>query len=100
VRTVGARIRDTRLAKGMTQRQLGERAGVGVPYISGIETGKERAGETVLQRIALALDIDPDELAVAAGRIPAYLMDPIMRHPGEAVATLRSFARTAEGWRP
>ena len=39
-KTIGAQIRKMRKAKGMTQEQLAEKAGVGITHISHIETGR------------------------------------------------------------
>ena len=37
---IGQRVRERRLANGLTQRELGELAGVGVRLVSDLERGK------------------------------------------------------------
>ena len=39
-KTIGTQIKRMRKARGMTQEQLAEKAGVGVTHISHIETGR------------------------------------------------------------
>jgi transcriptional regulator with XRE-family HTH domain len=86
-------IRSGRAAKGLGQRELAEACGVGFPYISKIENGREFPSDDLLVRIAEVLDLDPDELLVVAGRVPQPLMDVLSDHPAEAVKALRDFAQ-------
>lgn len=46
----------------MTQQQLTEKAGISVPYLSQIETGKRNASTNVLVAIASVLQVDVDDL--------------------------------------
>lgn len=65
----GARIRERRLAKGLTQGQLGgEELSAG--YISMIEGGHRRLPDDYLEVIASRLDMDPSELITG---VPAGL---------------------------
>ena len=43
-------------------RQLAERAGIGVGYLSQIETGERKGTVDTLKKIAAALDVDLDDL--------------------------------------
>jgi transcriptional regulator with XRE-family HTH domain/antitoxin (DNA-binding transcriptional repressor) of toxin-antitoxin stability system len=52
-----------RKARGLTQAELGARAGVRGATISDIEAGKSAGRFDVMQRIAAALDVDLDDLA-------------------------------------
>ncbi len=59
-------LRRLRHAKGMTQEELAERAGLSARYVGGIERADVSASVTVLGRIAEALEIDATELVRAA----------------------------------
>jgi transcriptional regulator with XRE-family HTH domain len=64
------RIRDRRHELGLTQSALAERIGVSQRWISRIETGRTRTDALrteMLMRLAEALGLPYDELAVAAG---------------------------------
>lgn len=83
-------IRSGRAAKAMTQRELGMAVGVGTGHISKIEAGKELPSDALLERIAHVLDLDADELIIAAGRVPARYMEAMQRKPAESLEFLRS----------
>lgn len=59
-------LRRLRHAKGMTQEELAERAGLSARYVGGIERAHVSASVTVLGRIAEALEIEAIELVRAA----------------------------------
>jgi DNA-binding XRE family transcriptional regulator len=50
--------------RGLAQPELAERAGVSVPYLSQLETGKRRGSLEVLNAIARALNLSLDDLVV------------------------------------
>ena len=54
-RLVGANIRRTRIALGMTQAKLAEKLGVDRAYVSGLETGKRNPTIITLHHVAEAL---------------------------------------------
>lgn len=54
---IGARIKQIRSAGGMTQKDLGERAGVSPAYIYIVETGGQNITITVFRRLAEALGV-------------------------------------------
>lgn len=54
---VSARIRQYRKEAGLTQEQLGERAGIPQSHVSKLETGGHSPSNKTLQRIADALNI-------------------------------------------
>jgi len=58
-------LRRLRHAKGMTQEELAERAGLSARYVGGIERADVSASVTVLGRIAEALELDATELVRA-----------------------------------
>lgn len=54
------RVRELREAKGLTQAQLGEKAGIRAATISRIEGGRVSGVEfATLEKLARALDVDP-----------------------------------------
>jgi len=59
---VGLNIRNKRNFRGLSQEQLALAADLDRSYISEIELAKFSASLDVLERIANALDIDPQEL--------------------------------------
>ena len=91
--TLGSTVRELRRARGITQQQLAEAAGVDDTYISKIE--KDRlpyppSAET-LRLIAKALAADPLELFTKAERTPPELQE-FFSNP-EATELLRLLTR-------
>lgn len=62
LKLVGAKIRDLRKAKGLSQEQLGEIAGFHFSYIGGIERAEKNISLLNLAKIADALDTEIYEL--------------------------------------
>ncbi len=52
-----------RLHRGMTQQTLANACGVSKPYISQLEASSRLASQSVLRKLANALDLDLDDLA-------------------------------------
>ena len=57
---VGARIKEARLRKHLSQAQLAELLGLTPPYISNIETGKQNMSITALAKISDVLEVSAD----------------------------------------
>lgn len=55
--TIGARIREARKIKGLTQKELGEKAGIAEPTIRRYELGKLNPKMETIQKIAAALGV-------------------------------------------
>lgn len=62
VRSFAERLRQVRLARGMTQAQLAEGAGVPASYISDLEQAKAAPGIDLVARLATALNTTVAEL--------------------------------------
>ena len=60
--TLGARIKEARLRKKLTQEQLAELANVGFYYIGEIERGQKLPSLTVFIQIVEALGVSADSL--------------------------------------
>ena len=63
---IGQRIRRIRKAKGYSQEQLSEMVGISVTHMSHIETGNTKLSLSVLVKVALALDVQTDDLLTEA----------------------------------
>ena len=62
---LGARVREVRLARGMTQERLAEAADVSGAYVAQIEGGKAIPSVAALMRIAKALGVPVSGLVSA-----------------------------------
>lgn len=65
--TIGERIKQCRLERGMTQKDLAERMGISPVCISQYETGKRVPKIETIDRIATALGVDPTYLSKRGG---------------------------------
>jgi transcriptional regulator with XRE-family HTH domain len=61
-RELGRRIRARRTAMGLSQEQLGHRAGLHRTYIASLESGERNPGLHTLVKLALGLGIDVADL--------------------------------------
>jgi transcriptional regulator with XRE-family HTH domain len=61
-RTFGARVRSLRLAHGLSQEELADRAGIHATYMSGIERGHRNPSLKNIHRIAKALGVPVKDL--------------------------------------
>jgi len=59
----GRHLRELRLARGLTQKNVEERSGVLVPYLSLLESGARLPTLTMAMRLAEALGCKVSELA-------------------------------------
>ncbi len=62
LRKFGLRVRQLREARGWSQEDFGEAAGLHRTYVSGIERGTRNPTLTVLARIAKAFGLTPNQL--------------------------------------
>jgi transcriptional regulator with XRE-family HTH domain len=58
----GRHLRELRLARGLTQKEVEERSGVLVPYLSSLEAGARLPTLTMAMRLAAALGCKVSEL--------------------------------------
>jgi transcriptional regulator with XRE-family HTH domain len=66
LRELGARVRDRRIARGLTQAQLGDACGLHRTFIGSVERGERNVAILSLRRIATALRVRPGDLAGGA----------------------------------
>ena len=59
-KAIGARIRDVRLQRNMSQAELAEKAFISVPHMSEVENGKTKLRLSTFVYITEALQVSPD----------------------------------------
>lgn len=80
MRTFGQIIKEARKAEQITQRDLAKQIDVDFTYISKIENGAlEPPSEEVILKMAKVLDIDENELFLAAKKVPTQFRDTIFQ---------------------
>ena len=68
-KTLADRVKQARLAKGMTQRQLSYALRMSEGYVGHLESGRFRPTVATLKSLSAALELTYGELAVEAGYI-------------------------------
>lgn len=91
--TIGQRIKEERLAAGLTQRELAAMVDVGVPHISKVEAERESPSDELLERMARVFKVDVEELMLVARRIPASVLDDLATDPPRALEFLRQWKK-------
>ncbi len=61
-RTIGARMKEIRIAKGMTQVDLAEKANLSAPVISGLENGRSKMWLVTFAKICEALQVSSNDI--------------------------------------
>jgi transcriptional regulator with XRE-family HTH domain len=81
----GERVRELRLAKNLTIRELAKKLEVNFTYVSKIENQKlsfgEYPSEDLIRKIAKTLGGDGDELLILAEKIPKQIKKRVMERP-------------------
>jgi len=80
-KTLGEMIRDTRVAKGPSLRELARQLNITPSYLSDIENDRRVPAEEVLLAIANLLGLDFDTLMSIAGRFGDKAERYMKRHP-------------------
>jgi len=80
-KTLGEHIRDARVAKGSSLRELARQLTITPSYLSDIENDRRVPAEQVLRAIANLLQLDFDTLMAMAGRLSAKAERYMKRHP-------------------
>lgn len=83
----GVRVKELRLNKRMTQRELADRLGVSFTYVSKVENGKLHFGdypsEKFIHKLAELLEADENELLLLADKVPPAIRQRIREKPDE-----------------
>jgi transcriptional regulator with XRE-family HTH domain len=69
---IGKRLYEARIKRDLTMDQLAAKAGINQSTISKLERGINEPGAANVERLALALDIDPCWLAYGTGKKPDW----------------------------
>ena len=81
----GERVRQLRLEKSWSLRDLADRVGVGFTYLSRIENGRLNFGDypsdALIHRLADALEVNEDELVILAERVPERIRSRVLERP-------------------
>ena len=88
--TFAERLSALRAEQNMGVRELGRAVGVTGMHISNLEKGKVNASPELVNKIALALDANPDELLHLADRVDPEVVDVIQKNPMAVPSFLRS----------
>ena len=90
-------LRYLRRQEGISIKGLAPELGVDYTYLSKLENRKATPSEDVVGRVATYFDYDKDHLLLAAGKIPADVLEILRGNPEEAIAFLRSRFSDAGG---
>lgn len=81
----GERVRKLRKAKHLSQRALGEKVGISFTYVCKIENEKLDFGdypsEELIGKLAVALEVEENELLLLAEKIPQYIRKRVLQRP-------------------
>lgn len=69
---IGDTLRDLRMERGLTLRQVSSKSNVAIGYLSEVERGAKSASGSILEAICVGLDITMTDLV---GEIYEYLKD-------------------------
>jgi XRE family transcriptional regulator, aerobic/anaerobic benzoate catabolism transcriptional regulator len=92
---VGRRIRETRLARGWTLRELADRSGVSPRFLVQIESGRANLSVRRLADLAAALDLSPATLLSEASPAPGVIALLGLRGAGKTTIGRRLARRIA-----
>lgn len=86
---LGGLLRERRETKGLTLRSLASALGVDPAYLSRIEAGKVPPSEAFLERAAVALGVNSEELLILAGKVPVSWQRAVQVDPSAVTTMLR-----------
>ena len=95
----GELLRNLRKEKKVTQRRLAELVGIDFTYISKIENGSmDPPAEDKIVRIAEVLDVDPDDLILAAKKVPSRFQKLIVENSNVPVFLRKASRLSPDQW--
>ena len=75
LKQVGARIKEARQKKGLSQMSLAEKIEISLPYMSEIENGKRNPGLETFARLTEALEVSADQLLMTDNPKVSAMLD-------------------------
>lgn len=84
-KSLGDVVREARVAKGLSLRDLAKKLGKTPSYLSDIENDRRVPAEEVLRDLARVLDVDFDDLMARAGRLGENAVRYMMKRPAVGV---------------
>jgi transcriptional regulator with XRE-family HTH domain len=85
----GRYLRALREGRGLSLKRAAPALSISYTYLSKLENGRQDASDDTLRRLAVYYGVSEDEIALAAGRLPADVQQILEKHPSEAVELLR-----------
>lgn len=85
----GPKLREARLAAGLSMRAVADQLEVTVAYVSHLEAGRTRPSAASALKLAEICGADPDEFCILSGHIPDDVKRILYKHPKASVLTLR-----------
>jgi transcriptional regulator with XRE-family HTH domain len=85
----GDALRELRAHSGLGIKRLAPELGVSYTYLSKLENGEVRPSEQLVYRVARYFKCDADRLLLAAGKVPAEILEILRNNPDEALDFLR-----------
>jgi transcriptional regulator with XRE-family HTH domain len=64
---IGNKLKDLRIEQALTQRELADKAGIGVNTVNRIELNETEPHMTTVRKLAAALGVEPRRLTKAQG---------------------------------
>ena len=93
----GRRLRQLRMARGLTLRSFARKIGVSEAYLSLVERGRMAPPSVeISSRMARVLETDADDFLAAAGRVSPDVAAIILQRPAEMSRLIRAARRWSE----
>lgn len=88
--TLAQKLYELRLQRNLGVRELGRLVDVSGMHISNLEKGKAMPSAELVQRLAVALETNADELLFLAGQVDPEVVEVIHNNPMSVPSFLRS----------
>ncbi len=90
-KTLGQHLKELRLAKGFSLRDIGGKVSVTAPHIGDIEQGNRQPSDELLARLAEALETDLEDILRYSKRPPAKQMEELIEQDTQYGLAFRKF---------
>ena len=84
-KTLGEAVRDRRVEKDLSLRDLAKLIDIAPSYLSDIENDRRVPSEEIIHNIAQALDMDADDLMARSGRLGEEAERYMKKHPAAGI---------------